>query len=191
MAGHGEKLTRKQEQAIAALLTANTQAKAARRAGISERTLRNWLALPRFQAAYRRARRGLVETAVGRLQAATNRAVNTLLAVAKNGSKDSDRVRAAVAILDHALRGLSDAGALHDNQIPGDSPPMDTGDVVQLLAAHLRQIGSAELTAGERSRLTATVADSLLRAIGADTIAKRLEALDAVLIGRKETQRKQ
>jgi hypothetical protein len=31
----------------------------------------------------------------------------------QNGAKDGDRVRAAVALLDHALRGLRDADTLH------------------------------------------------------------------------------
>src|SRR5262249_36563431 len=100
MKGHGQKLTRKQEALIAALLTEATHAAAAAKAGVSEATLHRWLQLPDFSAAYRVARRQLVEGAVGRIQAATGQAVATLLAVAKDGAKDSDRVRAAVALLD-------------------------------------------------------------------------------------------
>jgi hypothetical protein len=57
MTGHGEKLTRKQEDAIAALLDAPTVAAAAGKAGIGERTLRRWLRIAEFQSAYRRERR--------------------------------------------------------------------------------------------------------------------------------------
>ena len=40
MHGHGEKLTRLQEKAIAALLTADTMPDAAQQAGVNEATLR-------------------------------------------------------------------------------------------------------------------------------------------------------
>jgi hypothetical protein len=186
MRGHGQKLNRKQEALIAALLTESTHAAAAARAGVSEATLHRWLRLPAFQGAYRRARRELVEGAVGRLQAAAGQAVETLLAVAKEGARDGDRVRAAVALLDHALRGLTDADTLHGGTEAGDSAPMGTGDVVQLLAARLRQVDAAELPAGEKARLTATLADALLRAISVGVLDQRLEALQAVLQGRKD-----
>ena len=189
MKGHGQKLTRKQEALIAALLTEPTHAAAAAKAGVGEATLHRWLHLPAFRAAYRQARRELVEGAVGRIQAATGQAVDTLLAVAKDGAKDGDRVRAAVALLDHAFRGLTDADALHGDREAGDASPMDTADVVKLLAARLRQLDAAELPTGEKSRLTATLADALLRAIGVDVLDKRLEALQAVLIGRKGKER--
>jgi hypothetical protein len=190
MIGHGQKLTRKQEALIAALLTESTHAAAAAKAGIGEATLYRWLRLPVFQAAYRRARRELVEGAVGRIQAAAGQAVDTLLAVAKDGAKDGDRVRAAVALLDHALRELADADALHGEWEAGDPAPMGTADVVQLLATRLQQVDQAELPTGEKSRLTAALADALLRAIGVDVLDKRLEALQAVLIGRKDQGRK-
>jgi hypothetical protein len=70
-----------------------------------------------------------------------------------------------------------------------DASPMGTADVVKLLAARLGQVEAAELPTGEKSRLTAALADSLLRAIGVDVIDKRLEALQAVLIGRKDKER--
>ena len=72
------KLNRKQEALIAALLTEPTHASAATRAGVSEATLHRWLHLPEFQAAYRQARRQLVETAIGRLQQASGKAVDAL-----------------------------------------------------------------------------------------------------------------
>ncbi|MBI3464746.1 MAG: hypothetical protein HY000_17075, partial [Planctomycetes bacterium] len=170
MRGHGQKLTRKQEALIAALLTEATHADAAAKAGVSEATLHRWLRLSDFRAAYRHARRELVEGAIGRIQAATGQAVDTLMAVAKDGPKDGDRVRAAIALLDHALRGLTDADALDGEREAGDVAAMDTGDVVKLLAERLRQIDQCELPTGEKSRLTATLADSLLRAIGVDVL---------------------
>jgi hypothetical protein len=183
------KLGRKQEALIASLPTEATHAAAAAKAGVSEATVQRWLHLPGFQAAYRKARRELVEAAVGRVQAATGHAVDTLLAVAKNGAKDSDRVRAAVALLDYGFRGLADADTLHGDRDAGVASTMDTADVVQLLAGRLRQVDAADLAAGEKARLTATLADALLRAIGVDVLDKRLEALQAVLIGRKDKGR--
>lgn len=187
MRGHGQKLTGKQEALIAALLTEPTHASAAAKAGVSEATLYRWLRLPDFLRAYRRARWELVEGAVGRIQAATGQAVDTLLTVAKTGAKDSDRVRAAAVLLDHALRGLPDA--LHNDQEPGDTPSMDTADVVRVLAGRLRQVDAAELPTGEKARVTATLADALLRAISVDVLDKRLEALQAVLLARKDKER--
>lgn len=186
MSGHGSKLARKQEALIAALLSEPTHAAAATKAGVSEATLRRWLALPTFQDAYRQARRELVEGAVGRIQAATGQAVDTLVAVARNGVKDGDRVRAAVALLDHAFRGLADADLLHGRQEAADASPMGTADVVQLLAKQLRQVDRADLPTGEKSHLTAKLADALLRAIGVDVLNERLEALQNVLNGRKD-----
>jgi hypothetical protein len=186
MSGHGEKLSRHQEATIAALLTESTHADAAAEAGIGEATLRRWLRLPAFQAAYRQARRELVKAAVGRIQAATGTAVDTLLAVAESGKKDSDRVRAAIALLDRAFFGLTDAEAPDGQRGPGDTSPMGTGEVVKVLAGRLRQLDKADLPVAEKSRLTAAMADALLRAIGVDVMDKRLEALEAVLIGRKD-----
>jgi hypothetical protein len=63
---------------------------------------------------------------------------------------------------------------------------MGTADLVTLLARRLRQLDGADLPTGEKARLTAALTDALLRAIGVDVIDKRLEALQAVLIDRKE-----
>src|SRR5262249_41440200 len=189
MRGHGQKLTRKQEALIAALLTEPTHAAAAKKAGVSEATLYRWLRLPEFRSAYRQARRELVEAAVGRIQAATGQAVDTLLAMANQGGKSGARVRASIALLDYAFRGLTDADTLHGTQEAGDGSPMDTADVVKLLAARLRQIDQSGLATVEKSRLTAALSDALLRAIGVDVLDKRLEALQAVLIGRKDKGR--
>jgi hypothetical protein len=188
--GHGQKLTSRQEALIAALLTEPTHAAAATKAGISEATLYRWLQLSAFHSAYRRARRALVEAAVGRLQAATGQAVASLVAVARQGRRDGDRVRAAIALLDHAWRGLANADVLHGAGCDaGEASPMDTSDVVKLLATRLRQIDAAELPTVEKARLTAALADALLRAIGVGVLDQRLEALQAVLRDRKDSQR--
>lgn len=67
-AGHGEKLSRKQEGAIAALLTQQSIEAAAYRAGVATRTLKTWLKVPSFCAAYKMARRRLLDDALKDLQ---------------------------------------------------------------------------------------------------------------------------
>jgi hypothetical protein len=105
MKGHGEKLTRKQEQAIAALLSEATVSSAAEKAGVGEVTLYRWLKLPDFMAAYREARREVVEKAVAQLQQSSWAASTTLVRLLGSPS-DSVRLRAAQTILDQANKGL-------------------------------------------------------------------------------------
>jgi hypothetical protein len=66
--GHGEKLTRKQEQAIAALLSEVTIERAAAKIGVACRTLKNWLKRPDFAASYRAARRAVTDESILVLQ---------------------------------------------------------------------------------------------------------------------------
>lgn len=108
MRGHGEKLTRKQEAVIAALLSQRTHAEAAVKAGVSEATLQRWLLLPPFKAAYRDARRQVFETALGGLQQAIGEAVDALRRSLK-AKQLAQRIRAALGILQH---GINAAGTL-------------------------------------------------------------------------------
>jgi hypothetical protein len=55
MTGHGAKFGRKQEEAIAALLTHRIIEEAATSIGISAKTLLRWMKEREFNAAYRRA----------------------------------------------------------------------------------------------------------------------------------------
>ena len=105
MFGHGEKLTRKQEQAITALLSEATVAAAAEKAGVSEMTLRRWQRLGEFRSAYLEARRQVVEKAIAQLQQSAWAASTTLLKLL-GSSSDSVRLRAAMAILDQANKGV-------------------------------------------------------------------------------------
>lgn len=105
MAGHGEKLSRMQEQAIAALLTEDTVQKAAEKAEVSYATLRNWLQDTDFLAEYRAARRQIVETAIARIQKVCWKAV-AALERNLNCGKPAAEVAAAKQILAAALRGI-------------------------------------------------------------------------------------
>lgn len=105
MTGHGQKLTRKSEQALVALLAEPTLPAAAARVGVSEATIARWLRNPQFRAAYREARRQIVEAAIGTLQGATSEAVETLRRNLHQKS-GSVQVRAAIAILDRATAAI-------------------------------------------------------------------------------------
>lgn len=105
-AGHGEKLSRKAEAAIAALLVAPTIGAAAERAGVAERTLRTWLRMPAFASAFRRARAELVAAAVADLQRGAAAAVAALVAIVGDAMQPpACRVAAARVILDAGFRG--------------------------------------------------------------------------------------
>ena len=85
--------------------TAGGRHRRATAAGIGEATLRRWLRLPAFRTAYRQARRELVEAAVGRVQAATGKAVSALTRNLHCG-KPNVEVRAAEIILQTSLHGI-------------------------------------------------------------------------------------
>jgi hypothetical protein len=106
MIGHGEKLSRKWEIAIAALLSESTQEAAAKKAGIAHRTLKNWLKIPEFAKTFRQARRDIVDRAIQLLQQTTVDAVNTLKDSMADDKPPAVRLRAAQVILEQALRAL-------------------------------------------------------------------------------------
>jgi len=107
MKGHGEKLSRKQEALISALLLAPTLADAAHTAGIGEVTAWRWLKLEAFQTAYREARRQCVQQAIVQVQHATGEAVATLRAIMQDANAPaSARVSAAKTVLDTAVKAV-------------------------------------------------------------------------------------
>ncbi len=103
--GHGEKLTRKAEQAIAALLEHPTIAEAAKACGVSERSLWRWLQRDDFRIRYRLAQRAVVDSAITKLQAATVRAVETLERNLNCGNFFAENA-AAQAILTHSFKAI-------------------------------------------------------------------------------------
>src|SRR6185369_356394 len=99
--------TTKQEKAIIALLNEPTTKEAAEAAGVSEVTLWRWLQQADFRAAYMEARRLAVQRAIARTQAVTSEAVETLREVMSDkAAKGSERIAAAKAILDYAMKGI-------------------------------------------------------------------------------------
>jgi hypothetical protein len=103
--GHGDKLSRTQEKAIAALLSTRTIGEAAKTCGVNDATMWRWLQLPDFSAAYRAARRQVVERAVSELQAAAGEAVATLKRNL-HCEQASVEIRAAQIILEQAVKGV-------------------------------------------------------------------------------------
>ena len=107
MKAHGEKLSRKQELALAALLTCSAITDAAKQCGIGEVTLHRWLKDATFQAAYREARRAVVQHAITQVQQATGEAVETLRRVMQDPEAPaSAKVSAAKNILDTAVKAV-------------------------------------------------------------------------------------
>ena len=104
MNGHGEKLTRKQDAAIGALLSHPTISAAAQSVGLGEATLRRWLKEPDFLGAYRATRRDALEHCVALLQKAGNAAVEALQQ-SLQATSEGVRLRAACAILDYSMKG--------------------------------------------------------------------------------------
>ncbi|HKD05895.1 MAG TPA: hypothetical protein VKB79_08330 [Bryobacteraceae bacterium] len=107
MTGHGAKFGRKQEEAIAALLTQRNVEDAAKSVGIAPKTLIRWMQVPDFQTAYREARRAAFGQSIARLQQASSAAVSTLLKIMVDpNAPHSVRVRAADSVLDHSKQAI-------------------------------------------------------------------------------------
>ena len=104
--GHGSK-KRKMDEAIAALLSCAPVAESAAICGIHENTLLRMMQDSEFQARYRAARRLVLEAAVGKLQAASSEAVETLREVLTDKeASPSARVSAARVVLEIGARHL-------------------------------------------------------------------------------------
>ncbi len=121
MALNSQKRARKQDQAIAALLEEPTISKAAKKAGVGERTLLRWLKLDDFQAAYSIAQRKVLSQAIAQIHQATSESVKTLRSVMMDESAPaSARVAAAKIVLDFAIKGVEREDrltALEDNRL--------------------------------------------------------------------------
>lgn len=98
-------MTDKQSMALAALLSEPTQEAAAKKLGISARTLRRYLADPEFAEAYRQAHAQLIGDATKRMQRGLSAAVDTLQEIATDPEAGKTaRVAAARSILENTLK---------------------------------------------------------------------------------------
>ncbi len=93
-----------EERALAALLSEPTVDAAAKKAGLSARTMRRYMNRPDFAAALREARRETMRGISKRLQKAAVQAVKTLRAAMKDASAPGPRVTAARCVLDLVYR---------------------------------------------------------------------------------------
>ncbi len=104
--GHPE-LTPKQSRAIAALMTEQSILRASEVAGVAERTLHVWLALPHFAAEYRRVRREAFRQAVSLSQRYATAAVVSLAKILADAKAPySAKVSAAQALLKFGRDGI-------------------------------------------------------------------------------------
>jgi hypothetical protein len=107
MTGHGAKFGRKQEEAIAALITHRTVDEAARAINVAPKTLLRWLEIPAFRKKYLKARREAVFQAIALIQHATGAASVTILKImADTNMPAAVRLRAAECVFDRAIKGI-------------------------------------------------------------------------------------
>lgn len=98
-------LTEKQRRALAALMTAPTAKEAAKMAGIGERTMKRFRAIPAFQRAYRAAQSELVESAVCQSRQHLTGALSALADItADANAPPAARVSAARSSIEFALK---------------------------------------------------------------------------------------
>lgn len=95
----------RKDKALAALLACPTQEQAAQAAGISPRTIRDYLQDPAFLREYEQQRAQLVVNATAQLQKSLSAAVAALRDIIESEkSSDSARIAAARILLDHGLK---------------------------------------------------------------------------------------
>ena len=105
MSGHGSKRGRKQEAAIAALLSCSSLRATAQSAGISAITLQRWLKIPEFAKAFREARLNVSAQAEGRLPAMMSDALSVLKEILLDPkAPPSSRISVASIILNRGVQ---------------------------------------------------------------------------------------
>ena len=113
MSGHGEKLSRKMNDFILALMTAGTLDEAAAAVGISSATARRWYRLDVVRTELKRLQGEVVGHSLSRLKLSASEALEVLRSVANDKvSPPSARVAAARAILDNTFRSIETTDVL-------------------------------------------------------------------------------
>ncbi len=125
-----KKITAKQEKLIALLLTERTIEQACVKANIAVTTYWRWMKDQIFIDEYRRARRGILENTIARLQSITLSALDTLERNL-NCENPSVEVRCAAIILEQSIRGVE---------------MLDVADRLEMLESLVRH---KEITSGE------------------------------------------
>ena len=93
------------EKIITALLTSDTQSEASAKAGITDRTLRSYLANPAFNAEYQRRKQKVLADASRQIQSCLKTAITALKQiVTSKTSSDGAKISASRALLEYGLR---------------------------------------------------------------------------------------
>lgn len=104
----------KQIKAIESLSRGDSQSTAATLAGVTERTIINWLQRDReFQAELARVREGYLRAGVTRLMGSMNSAIDALQRGAEGEPVSAESIRAANYLLSHA-KAFGELGALSE-----------------------------------------------------------------------------
>ena len=107
MSGHGEKLSRKMNDFILALMSARTLDDAAMVSGISPATAHRWYKLDVVRTELKRLQDEVVGHSLSRLKLSASEALEVLRSVANDKvSPPSARVAAARAILDNVFKSI-------------------------------------------------------------------------------------
>jgi hypothetical protein len=107
MKGHGSQYDRKKEAAISALLTQRSIEDAARSIDVAYSTLRRWMRIPDFDAAYRQARHDVMFQSIARLQQNSGAATTTVLKIMVDlAAPPACRLKAAHDVFEIGLRGI-------------------------------------------------------------------------------------
>lgn len=98
-------MNHRQTKALQALFTEPTREAAAQKAGISPRTLREYMKDPEFRAAYNEAVTAQLGDATGQARQGLSSALAVLREIMENpAAEDKDRISAASKSIDAALR---------------------------------------------------------------------------------------
>ena len=107
MSGHGEKISRKKQQLIGALLQYPTVREAAVVVGISESSAHRWLKEPVFRSHYKEARRHILDFSIAQVQKITTEAVQVLREILLDADAPANsRISAIKVIMDISIKGL-------------------------------------------------------------------------------------
>src|SRR5215208_7587183 len=98
--------TQRQTKALNALINSVSLDEASAKSGVPRRTLNRWLSEDQeFVKQFRDVRRQVVEASVAKLQEASSKAVDTLVAAMEEGTI-GHRIRAADIILSYSMRSI-------------------------------------------------------------------------------------
>lgn len=112
-------MTANEERAVIALATSKSQEEAARKCGLSARTLRHYLAKPEFQKAYRAACLELTAGATNRARQLLSPALDTLNEIMNDANAPpAARTNAARIAIDAALKLTEQVDILEQLRAP-------------------------------------------------------------------------